>query len=104
MMENASSATPVDCIVTPFSVATYEILLRNEGTAYAVADGWSIAWSAKFNGWQVFYRTIDANYRLGVARDQNDRRVLFFSTFKRAWTWLHELTPEDIHDIVVRSV
>ena len=103
MTDSGSTATPVDRVVTPFSADVYELMMRQSGPSYVVADGWSIAWVESQPGWQVFYRGIDANYRIGVARGY-ELPAVAFSTFQRAWNWVSELSLAEIHAITVQSV
>lgn len=101
-------AQPATCspqhtpIVRPLSRHEYELLLRQPGPSYSVAEGWSIGWQG--NGWQVFYRGIDASFRLRNRNGSADPGVTKYATFFVAWDWLEHLTPEEIHAITVLSV
>lgn len=87
-------------ILPELTVAQYDKLMRQPGTSYSVAEGWSIAWVG--NGWQVFYNAIDAYYRL-TNRDGHGK-TLVWSSFSRAWEWVRDLTPESARKITVESV
>ena len=93
MVDKQTDAAQVEPIVS--QRPQYELLLRESGTSYSVAPQWAIGWVG--NGWRVFYCCIDAAYRL-------TREVgMVFATFERAWTWIYELTEDEILTITKTS-
>jgi hypothetical protein len=87
-------------ILPELTIAEFDKLMRQPGTSYSVALGWSIAWVG--NGWQVFYNAIDAYYRL--TNKDGEGKSLTWASFRRAWDWVRELSATEVHRITVESV
>lgn len=87
-------------ILPELTVAQYDKLMRQPGTSYSVAEGWSIAWVG--NGWQVFYNAIDAYYRL-TNRD-GEGKSMVWASFAGAWDWVRDLATLEVYRITVESV
>jgi hypothetical protein len=87
-------------VLPELTMAEFDKLMRQPGTSYSVALGWSIAWVG--NGWQVFYNAIDAYYRL--TNQDGEGESLTWASFWRAWNWVRELSATEVHRITVESV
>jgi len=78
----------------------YEALLKQKGCSYALGNGWAIAWQDE--KWRVFWRGMDAHYRLCVAT-KIEAACLYHETFLEAWNWVQGLTQDDVRYITVDS-
>ncbi len=87
-------------LLPELTLAQMEIAMRQSSSSYTVLPDWSIAWVG--NGWQVYYRAIDANFRLTNRTGLG--ATLVWASFRNAWNWIRELTPEQLRAITVESV
>lgn len=94
------SQPPVDRLVMPLTMDVLEQLMTIKSNSYPVGHGYSIAWVC---GWKVYYRAIDATYRLAVGSGSAVQEGFTFMRFRDAWLWLEQLTPWQREMIEVES-
>lgn len=80
----------------------YEVLLRQNKESFRICNGWTIGRNDG-GDWQVFYRGIDATFRLAVATDSEQQNYRLFEKFVHAWRWWDSLSPEDARRIMEAS-
>ena len=82
-------------IVMPWSDLVCEHVLRWSRGSFAVAKDWTIGWNGTH--WQVYYRAIDAHYRL------KHEKYKEHETFRAAYEWIESLTLDQYETITSRT-